>query len=44
MVGWTIAALGRSIAVRSVGIGLGVSALAGWVMIAWIAVHGLFGA
>jgi hypothetical protein len=42
-VGATIAAIGRSITVRSAGIGLAVSALAGWVMIAWIAVQFLFG-
>jgi hypothetical protein len=42
-VGGTVAAIGRSITVRSAGIGLAVSALAGWVMIAWIAVQFLFG-
>ena len=36
VVGATIAAIGRSITVRSAGIGLAVSAMSGWVMIAWI--------
>lgn len=43
-VGANVAAIGRSITVRSAGIGIVVSALAGWVMIAWIAVQFLFGA
>jgi hypothetical protein len=44
VVGTVITAIGRSIALRSVGIGLGVSALAGWVMIAWIVAQELVGA
>jgi hypothetical protein len=43
VLGATIAGAGRSIAVRSAGIGVAVSALAGWVMIAWIAVQFLIG-
>lgn len=43
VLGVIIAAIGRSITVRSTGIGLVVSALAGWVMIAWIAVQFLIG-
>jgi hypothetical protein len=42
--GTAVTALGRTIALRSVGVGLGMSALAGWVMIGWIGVQGLFGA
>jgi len=43
MSGAVTAAVGRSVVVRSVGIGLAVSALAGWVMIRWIAVQFLLG-
>jgi hypothetical protein len=43
VVGASIAAIGRSITVRSAGIGLAVSALAGWVMIAWTSVQFLIG-
>jgi hypothetical protein len=43
LIGATLTRLGRSIPLRSLGIGLVVSALAGWVMIAWITVQVLFG-
>jgi hypothetical protein len=44
VVGAAITAIGRSITVRSAGIGFAVGALSGWVMIAWIAVQFLMGA
>jgi hypothetical protein len=43
IVGMVTVAIGRSIVLRSTGIGLAVSALAGWVMIAWIALQFLLG-
>jgi hypothetical protein len=43
VVGTAITALGRSIVLRSAGIGLAICALSGWVMIAWIAVQFLVG-
>jgi hypothetical protein len=43
VLGVSIAAVGRSITVRGAGIGVAVSALSGWVMIAWIAVQFLIG-
>lgn len=43
VIGAIITASGRSVTVRSAGIGLGVSALAGWVMIAWIVAQFAFG-
>jgi hypothetical protein len=43
LAGAVIAAIGRSITVRSAGIGFAVGALSGWVMIAWVAVQFLIG-
>ena len=43
VVGMLTAAVGRSIVLRSTGIGLVVCALSGWVMIAWISLQFLIG-
>jgi hypothetical protein len=43
LVGTAVSALGRSIVLRSAGIGLAICALSGWVMVAWIAVQALIG-
>ena len=42
-VGAVLAAIGRSITVRSAGIGVAVGALSGWVIIAWVALQFVIG-
>jgi hypothetical protein len=39
LAGTALIAFGRSITVRSAGVGLAICAVSGWVMIAWIAVQ-----